>query len=61
MKQRKNYDINIVVMKNNWFESDQLDYLKDNCQTIYLERIGEISTVKIKKNLCNDNIGDRSI
>ena len=45
------YDVDVVVMGNDWAGSDRFDYLKDYCEVIYLDRTEGISTTKIKKDL----------
>lgn len=47
----KKYDIDVVVMGNDWAGSDKFDYLKEFCEVVYLERTPEISTTKIKSDL----------
>lgn len=45
----KKYDIDIFVMGNDW--EGKFDFLKNECEVIYLERTPGISTTKIKKDL----------
>lgn len=42
------YDIDVVVMGNDWAGSDKFDYLKEYCEVVFLERTEGISTTKIK-------------
>jgi len=43
------YQIDTFVMGNDW--EGKFDFLKDNCEVVYLTRTPEISTSKIKKEL----------
>lgn len=52
----KKYGINVVVMGNDWSQSDKFDYLKKICEVIYLDRTEGISTTKIKKELNSPRI-----
>lgn len=45
----KKYDIDTYVVGNDWY--GKLDYLKEYCEVVYLERTPEISTTKIKEDL----------
>lgn len=45
----KKYNINIFVMGNDW--KGEFDFLKNDCEVIYLERTKGISTSKIKTDL----------
>jgi glycerol-3-phosphate cytidylyltransferase len=45
----KKYEIDTYVVGNDWY--GKLDYLKEYCQVVYLERTPEISTTKIKEDL----------
>ena len=47
----KKYEVDIVVMGDDWAGSDRFDYLKDYCEVVYLPRTEGISTTKIKKEL----------
>lgn len=47
----KKYEIDTLVMGDDWAGSDKFDYLKDYCEVIYLPRTEGISTTKIKKEL----------
>lgn len=47
----KDYKIDIVVMGSDWAGSDKFDYLKQECQVVYLDRTEGVSTTKIKKEL----------
>ena len=43
------YDIDVFVMGDDW--AGKFDFLKDQCQVVYLLRTPEISTTKIKEEL----------
>ena len=45
----ENYDIDVFVMGNDW--EGKFDFLKDQCEVVYLPRTPEISTTKIKEDL----------
>lgn len=47
----RDYKIDIVVMGSDWAGSDKFDYLKKECEVIYLDRTEGVSTTKIKKEL----------
>ena len=47
----KKYEIDTVVMGSDWAGSDRLDYLKEYCELVYLDRTEGISTTKIKGDL----------
>ncbi len=47
----KKYDIDIVVMGDDWADSDRFDYLKDYCDLVFLPRTEGISTTGIKEDL----------
>lgn len=47
----KRYDIDIVVMGDDWADSDRFDYLKDYCQLVFLPRTEGVSTTDIKEDL----------
>ncbi len=47
----KNYKADVVVMGNDWADSDKFDYLKQYCDLEFLPRTEGISTTKIKKDL----------
>jgi glycerol-3-phosphate cytidylyltransferase len=47
----KKYHIDIVVMGDDWAESDRFDYLKEHCELVFLPRTEGISTTDIKENL----------
>lgn len=47
----KKYEIDILVMGDDWAGSDKFDYLKDYCEVVYLPRTEGVSTTKIKKEL----------
>ncbi len=54
-KDIEKYNIDILVMGNDW--EGEFDFLKDNCEVIYLPRTTGISTTKIKQDLGNNNNG----
>ena len=45
------YKVDIVVMGGDWAGSDRFEYLKENCEVVYLDRTEGISTSQIKKEL----------
>ncbi len=47
----KKYEIDTLVMGDDWAGSDKFDYLKEYCEVIYLPRTEGVSTTKIKKEL----------
>jgi glycerol-3-phosphate cytidylyltransferase len=47
----KRYDIDIVVMGDDWAGSDRFDYLKDHCELVFLPRTEGVSTTDIKEDL----------
>lgn len=47
----KKYHIDIVVMGDDWADSDRFDYLKEHCELVFLPRTEGISTTDIKENL----------
>lgn len=47
----KLYQIDKFVMGNDW--EGEFDFLKDNCEVVYLPRTPEISTTKIKDDMKN--------
>lgn len=47
----KRYDIDIVVMGDDWADSDRFDYLKEYCQLVFLPRTEGVSTTDIKEDL----------
>jgi glycerol-3-phosphate cytidylyltransferase len=49
----KRYEIDVVVMGDDWADSDRFDYLKDHCELVFLPRTDGISTTEIKENLGN--------
>ena len=49
----KKYDIDIIVMGDDWKDSDKFDYLKEYCEVVFLPRTEGISTTKIKCDLDN--------
>jgi glycerol-3-phosphate cytidylyltransferase len=47
----KKYEIDVLVMGDDWAGSDKFDYLKDYCEVVYLPRTEGVSTTQIKKEL----------
>ena len=47
----KKYEIDTVVMGNDWEGNENFESLKDICEVVYLPRTKAISTTKIKKDL----------
>lgn len=47
------YDIDVFVMGNDW--EGEFDFLKDQCEVVYLPRTSGISTTKIKDELKQQN------
>lgn len=47
----KKYEIDTVVMGNDWEGNENFEKLKDLCEVIYLPRTDNISTTKIKNDL----------
>ncbi len=47
----KKYNVDIFAMGNDW--EGEFDFLKENCEVIYLERTKNISTTQLKKSLTN--------
>lgn len=50
-KDIEEYKVDIVVMGDDWKDSDKFDYLKDKCELVFLKRTEGISTTKIKEEL----------
>lgn len=46
----KDHNIDVFVMGDDW--NGEFDFLKEYCDVIYLPRTPEISTTKIKNDLC---------
>jgi glycerol-3-phosphate cytidylyltransferase len=46
------YHVDTFVIGDDW--EGKFDFLKDQCQVVYLPRTPEISTTKIKKELANE-------
>lgn len=47
----KKYDIDVVVMGDDWNGDEHFEVLRDLCKVEYLPRTKDISTTKIKKDL----------
>ena len=47
----KRYAIDVVVMGDDWVDSDRFDYLKEHCELVFLPRTDGISTTDIKEDL----------
>jgi choline-phosphate cytidylyltransferase/glycerol-3-phosphate cytidylyltransferase len=50
----KKYEVDVVVMGDDWKDSDKFELLKPYCEVIYLPRTEGVSTTKIKKDLGTD-------
>lgn len=50
-KDIEEYKVDIVVMGDDWKDSDKFNYLKDKCELVFLKRTEGISTTKIKEEL----------
>src|SRR5690625_4564839 len=55
----KDYDIDVFVMGDDW--EGEFDFLKDQCEVVYLRRTEGISTTQIKKDLENKVKNDKRI
>lgn len=49
VKDVEKYNCDVFVMGNDW--EGKFDFLKEQCEVVYLERTPEISTTKIKNDL----------
>ena len=47
----RKYGIDVVVMGGDWAGSDRFEYLKDECEVVYLDRTPGISTTQVKQHL----------
>lgn len=47
----KRYEIDVVVMGDDWADSDRFDFLKEHCELVFLPRTEGISTSSIKDTL----------
>jgi len=52
----KDYDIDVFVMGDDW--EGEFDFLKDQCEVVYLPRTEGISTTQIKQDLENKGKND---
>jgi len=50
----KKYEIDVVVMGNDWEGSEKFEILRPYCDIIYLQRTEGTSTTKIRKDLGED-------
>lgn len=50
----KKYDIDTLVMGDDWKGSDKFNYLKEYCNVVFLERTENISSSMIKGAMKND-------
>lgn len=50
------YDIDVFVMGDDW--KGKFDFLKSQCEVVYLERTPEISTTKIKQDLDKNTVSN---
>lgn len=51
IKDIKKYDIDIFAIGDDW--EGKFDFLKQDCEVVYLKRTDNISTTKLKKSLTN--------
>jgi glycerol-3-phosphate cytidylyltransferase len=51
----KNYNVDIVIMGDDWQNDNNFELLKNHCEVKYLTRTNGISTTKIKKDLEKSN------
>lgn len=49
----RRYDIDVVVMGDDWATSDKFDYLRDHCELVFLPRTPDVSTTDMKCDLGN--------
>lgn len=49
----RRYNIDVVVMGDDWAESDKFDYLRDYCELVFLPRTPDVSTTDMKCDLKN--------
>ncbi len=47
----RKYDIDVVVMGGDWAGSDRFEYLRSECELVYLDRTPGISTTEVKQHL----------
>ncbi len=47
----KRYAIDVVVMGDDWADSDRFDFLKEYCELVFLPRTEGVSTTGIRENL----------
>ncbi len=47
----REYHIDTVVMGGDWAGSDRFEYLKEECEVVYLDRTPGISTTQVKAGL----------
>ena len=47
----RRHDIDIVVMGDDWADSDRFDYLRPYCELVFLPRTEGVSTTEIKEGL----------
>lgn len=45
------YEVDVLVMGDDWAGSDKFNYLQDYCEVIFLPRTAGVSTTKIKQEL----------
>lgn len=51
----KIYNVDVVVMGNDWKNSEKFEYLREICDVVYLDRTEGVSTSKIKRDLNANN------
>ena len=49
----RRYHIDVVVMGDDWAESNRFDYLRDYCELVFLPRTPDVSTTDMKRDLKN--------
>lgn len=47
----REYHVDTVVMGGDWAGSDRFEFLRDECELVYLDRTEGISTTQVKKGL----------
>ena len=53
------YEVDVVVMGDDWADSDKFEHLREFCEVCYLDRTRGISTTQIKNELklsCPDSV-----
>jgi glycerol-3-phosphate cytidylyltransferase len=52
----KKYNVDILVMGDDWKGSDKFTYLEEYVDVVFIPRIGALSTTKVKQDLADPNI-----